>query len=116
MWYKLTVYHTISCTLSTNTAYNNELYAITHTNMNEIKRKWDLLPKAKRKSCIDEIITFFKQKRDEQIGVIAAEDILDFFLQDIGTEIYNKGVEDSKGLLKKEFENLEVDLDLLMNK
>ena len=52
--------------------------------MHEIKRKWDLLPKEKRKSCIDEIITFFKQKRDEEIGVIAAEDILGFFLQDIG--------------------------------
>ena len=84
--------------------------------MNEIKRKWDLLPKAKRKSCIDEIITFFKQKRDEQIRIIAAEDILDFFLQDIGTDIYNKGVDDSKELLKRQFENLEVDLDLLLNK
>lgn len=84
--------------------------------MNEIKRKWDLLSKSKRKPCIDEIITFFKQKRDEQIGVIAAEDILDFFLQDIGADIYNKGVEDSKELIKRQFENLEVDLDLLMDK
>jgi uncharacterized protein (DUF2164 family) len=84
--------------------------------MNEIKRKWDLLPKAKRKSCIDEIITFFKQKRGEQIGIIAAEDILDFFLQDIGMEIYNKGVKDSKELIARQFENLEIDLDLLLNK
>lgn len=84
--------------------------------MNEIKRRWDLLPKAKRKSCTDEIITFFKEKRGEQIGVIAAEDILDFFLQNIGKDIYNKGIEDSKEILKKQFENLDVDLDLLMNK
>ncbi|MDO8509985.1 MAG: DUF2164 domain-containing protein [bacterium] len=84
--------------------------------MNEIKRKWDLLSKAKRKTCIDEIITFFKQKRGEKIGVIAAEDILDFFLQAIGKDIYNNGVEDSKKLLKRQFENLEVDLDLLLNK
>jgi uncharacterized protein (DUF2164 family) len=82
----------------------------------EIKRKWDLLPKEKRKSSIDEIITFFKQERGEALGIIAAEDILDFFLQDIGTEIYNKGVEDSKELLKKQFEDLEIDLDLLLNK
>ncbi len=83
--------------------------------MNEIKRKWDLIKEAKRKSCIEEIITFFKQERDEQIGVIAAEDILDFFLQYIGTDIYNKGVDDSKELLKRQFENLEVDLELLRN-
>ncbi len=82
--------------------------------MNEIKRKWDLLPKEKRKACIDEIIIFFKQKRDEEIGIIAAEDVLDFFLQNIGTNIYNKGVEDSKNLLKRQFEDLEVDLNLLL--
>jgi len=84
--------------------------------MKEIKRKWDLLPKAKRKSLIEEIITFFKQERDEKLGVIAAEDILDFFLQNMAEDIYNKGVEDSKELLKKRFEDLEVDLDLLLNK
>lgn len=72
--------------------------------------------KRKRGSCIDEIITFFKEKRGEQIGVIAAEDILDFFLQNIGPNIYTKGVWDSKEILKKQFENVEVDLDLLMNK
>ncbi len=84
--------------------------------MKEIKRKWDLLPKEKRKKCIEEIITFFKQKRNEELGIIAAEDILDFFLENIGANIYDKGVEDSKELLKKQFENLEIDLDLLLNK
>lgn len=81
-----------------------------------IKRKSDPLSKEKRKSSIEEIITFFHQTRNEEIGVIAAEDILDFFLQNIGPDIYNKGVEDSKKLLKTQFENLEVDLDLLLNK
>lgn len=84
--------------------------------MKEIKRKWDLLSKEKKESCIQEIITFFKQERDEEIGVIAAEDVLDFFLQNIGPTIYNKGVEDSKEQLKKSFEDLEVDLELLLNK
>jgi len=84
--------------------------------MKDIKRKRDLLSKEKRKTCIDEIITFFKQKRNEELGIIAAEDILDFFLQNTGEDIYNKGVEDSKNLLKKRFDDLEVDLDLLLNK
>lgn len=81
--------------------------------MKEIKRKWDMLPKNKRKSITEEIITFFKQERNENIGVIAAEDLLDFFLQNAGEDIYNKGIEDSKELLKKRFEDFEVDLDLL---
>jgi len=84
--------------------------------MNDIKRKWDILPKAKRKACIDEIIAFFSQERDEEIGIIAAEDVLDFFLQEIGTDIYNKGVEDSRELLRNQFENLDINLDLLLNK
>ncbi len=84
--------------------------------MKEIRRKWDLLPKAKRKSLIEETITFFNQERDEKIGIIAAEEILDFFLQNIAEDIYNKRVEDSKELLKKRFEDLDVDLDLLLNK
>ncbi len=84
--------------------------------MKEIKRKWDILPKAKRKSLIEEIITFFKQERDENLGIIAAEDILDFFLQNMAEDIYNKGIEDSKKLLKERFEDLELDLDLLLNK
>jgi uncharacterized protein (DUF2164 family) len=84
--------------------------------MIKIKRKWDTLPEAKRKSCIDQIILFFKQERNEKIGVIAAEDFLDFFLQNIGENIYNKGVEDAKEILKKRFDNLELDLNFLLDK
>lgn len=84
--------------------------------MNDTRRKWDILPQSKRKSCVEEIITFFKENQNQQIGIITAENILDFFLQNVGTEIYNKGVEDSKDTLKKQFENLDIDLDLLMNK
>lgn len=84
--------------------------------MKKIKRKWDLLSEEKRKSCIDEIITFFKHERDEEIGIIATEEILDFMLQITGEDIYNRGVTDSKETLKKRFEDLELDLDLLQSK
>ncbi|MFA6105454.1 MAG: DUF2164 family protein [Patescibacteria group bacterium] len=82
----------------------------------EIRRKWDLLPKEKRLSCIEAIVTFFQETREEKIGIIAAEDILDFFLRDIRKYIYNKGVEDSKEILKKGFNSLDVDLAILQDK
>lgn len=82
--------------------------------MPEVKRAWDMLPKAKRKTCLAGIITFFKEKRDENIGLIVAEEILDFFLQNQGKEIYNKGVFDVKNLLQKRFDDLAVDMDLLI--
>jgi len=84
--------------------------------MNQAKRKWDLLPKEKRRFCIEKIITFFKQSRDEEIGIIAAEEILDFFLEDIGPVIYNEGINDSKELLRKQLDDLEVNIDLLLRK
>ncbi len=84
--------------------------------MKKIKRKWDLLSEDKRKFCVNEIITFFAQERDETIGVIAAGEILDFIMQIAGGEFYNKGVEASKETIKKRFEDMELDLDLLLNK
>ena len=85
--------------------------------MKKTKRKWDLLlSKAKRESGIEEIINYFNQEHDLEIGVIGAEDILDFFLENIGGDIYNKGVEDSAESLRNRFEDLELDLNLLLNK
>ncbi len=84
--------------------------------MESVKRKWDLLSKEKRQSSIKQIIDFFKTERDEEIGVIAGEEILDFFLKNIGLNLYNKGIEDSRNLLKSRFEDLDLDLDLLLSK
>ena len=83
--------------------------------MEEVKRKWDILSKEKRKSILEETITFFKEERDEEIGIIAAEKILDLFLQTLGGDIYNKGIEDSKNLVKNHLESLDLDLDSLFN-
>jgi len=84
--------------------------------MKPIKRKWDVLTKERRESLIKEIITYFKTKRDEELGILAAEDILDFFLENLHKDIYNKAVEDSKVTIKQNFDNLEIDLDLLFDK
>lgn len=84
--------------------------------MIDIKRKWDILGKEKRESLIKEIITYFKLEQNQKIGILAAENILDFFLQAFGEDIYNKAIDDSKKTVREGFENLEVDLDLLLNK
>jgi len=80
------------------------------------KRKWDILPQEKRESSIEEIIAFFEKERSEEIGIIAAEEILDFFLQNIGNHVYNKGIEDSRDIFKKRLNDTEIDLDLLIKK
>jgi len=84
--------------------------------MAEIKRKWDLLGKEEREIILKQIITFYKTQRSEEIGIIAAGEILDFFLQNVGAIIHNKTIEKTKEILMQNFENTEVDLDLLLDK
>lgn len=84
--------------------------------MSNTKRKWDPLSKERRSGMIREITTYFEKERGEEIGMLAAEDILDFFLEALTKDIYNKAIEDAKITVKQNAENLEIDLDVLMNK
>ncbi len=84
--------------------------------MKPVKRKWDLISKERREVLIRETIHYFKTQRDEDLGMIAAEDILDFFLENIAPDIYNKAINDAKNTLKQSFDNLDIDLDLLCGK
>jgi len=81
--------------------------------MADITRKWDYLPKEKRDAAIREIATYFASEHDKEFGMIASEDILDFFLSTAGKDIYNKGIEDARKFLKDRFFDLDIGLDLL---
>ena len=84
--------------------------------MSQIKRSWDLLTDDQKKNSINEIIRFFENEREEEIGVIAAENVLDNFLETIGTHVYNKGIEDSISFMKESFDNIELDIESLLKK
>ena len=81
-----------------------------------VKRGWDVLSADERKTAVDDIINFFGQERDEEIGVFAAEDLLDMFLLSTSNHIYNKGVEDAKELMKKRIDDLDIELSALVKK
>ena len=80
------------------------------------KSKGDIFSKERHAAIIKEVITYFETKRDEKIGVIAAEEILDFFLETLTPDIYNKVIDDAKNTVRQNYENMEIDLDLLLNK
>jgi len=80
--------------------------------MNKRKLAWDPLPKEKRQAYLNNIVVWFAENRDEDIGVIAAEELLDFFMEGIGQDLYKKGIEDSKKLLRSRFDDLALDLDM----
>ncbi len=62
-----------------------------------------------RKKLQEEIIYFFKDERDEELGIIGADTILDFFLDVLGETIYNKALDDAKRMLMRAVENMESD-------
>ena len=83
--------------------------------MSTMKRKWERLSEEERKVAKEALILFFEREREEKIGLIAADELLNFFLQTVGGYIYNKGLTDAKRVLENRFEELKFDLDDLMD-
>ena len=83
--------------------------------MAKVKRNWERLSDEERKSVIEDLILFFENERDEKIGIIAAEEVLNFFLMTVGNKLYNKGIDDAKKVLKNRYEELQFDLDDLLD-
>jgi len=81
--------------------------------MTKTPRKWDILSKARKEELLREISIYFKEEFDQEIGILATEELLDFFLDNLGKDIYEKAVKDSRAVIKQNLDNLEVDLDLL---
>lgn len=79
-------------------------------------RSWDLLSPEQRKTTIQNIINFYQTERNESIGIIAAEELLDMFLEQAAPHIYNRGVEDAKNLLKTSMDTAILDLEASLKK
>ena len=84
--------------------------------MSQKKNKFDFESEEQKIIYLNEIIGFFQDERGEKIGLVAAEKIFEFFLELFGEEIYKKALNDCKKLLKERFDDLEVELDLLVPK
>ncbi|MCH2215104.1 MAG: DUF2164 domain-containing protein [Flavobacteriales bacterium] len=80
-----------------------------------MQRKGDKLSVEKRDSIIKDIIYFFEKEHDMKMGVLAAGEILNFFLQTAGTEVYNKGILDAKKAVESRMDELRYDLDDLLD-
>lgn len=75
---------------------------------NNVLSGFSLSAEEKRK-LLEEIQTYFEKERDEKIGIIAAESLLEFFLNTIGKHIYNKALDNIKLWYEKKMENIEAD-------
>ena len=68
------------------------------------------LSKQARAQAIASIERWFQQERDERIGNIAASALLGYFVQEIGTSIYNLAVADVQERLGQRVAEVDVEL------
>lgn len=84
--------------------------------MPEMKREWDVLSDEQRRFLTDEIIGYFEMNRGEKIGIVAAGQLLDFFLRTAGRSVYNRALDDTKVFLEKSFGSVLLDIDVTLRK
>jgi uncharacterized protein (DUF2164 family) len=77
------------------------------------KNKFDSFSPELKAQYLDQIIAFFAQERGETIGVIAAEELFEFFLNNFAEGIYQQGIRDSQKLVKEKVADLEFELESL---
>ncbi|MFG6116538.1 DUF2164 domain-containing protein [Halobacillus sp. MO56] len=68
------------------------------------------MKKEDREQVVASIQEYFELERGEQLGSIAAEQLLDFFMKELGPFMYNQGIRDAKGLVEEKVMNLEEDI------
>ena len=84
--------------------------------MKNNKSKLSLISDEKKRGAVEAIIAFYKRERDEEIGVIAAEEILDLVVDLVGREIFNKGVDETVRLLQDRLGSVWVDVEAIVKK
>lgn len=72
-----------------------------------------VLSEADKAAALKAIVGFFQSERDEEIGVIAAEELLRMFMQQIAPAVYNAGVHAAKARIEALLESAEYELDTL---
>lgn len=68
------------------------------------------IPKEQKMQIVSLVQQYFREERDEEIGNLAAEFLIDFMLKQTGPFIYNQAVEDVQSVLNQKMAALEEDV------
>lgn len=68
------------------------------------------LSKEQRERLIEEVQNYFELERGEQLGELAAEQLLSFMLDTIGPSVYNYALQDARKMLGDRFLAIEDEL------
>lgn len=82
-----------------------------------LNRKWDIEDTELNKKCVEEVITRVQElENSDEVGIIAAQDIIDIVTENLAPVFYNQGVEDARKTVQDKIQDIEVDLDVLKQK
>ncbi len=70
-----------------------------------MKKKINLNSESKE-AMRSKIVKYFFEERDEDLGELASQLILDFFVEELAPSIYNQGVEDAYTYSRDKLEDL----------
>jgi|HigsolmetaAR203D_1030402.scaffolds.fasta_scaffold00010_181 uncharacterized protein (DUF2164 family) len=68
------------------------------------------LPKDQKDEIIKKVQAFFEEERSETIGILAADQLVDFMLKELGPYVYNKAIADVRVLTAEKAAQFEEEL------
>jgi len=68
------------------------------------------LSKEQKDDIVKRLQSFFEEERQESIGNLAAERIIDFMLKEVGPYIYNKAIADARLMISEKAAQIEDEL------
>lgn len=71
------------------------------------------IEKENKEEMIAKLKDYFYRERSEEIGDLAAGNLYDFVMKEMGPYLYNQGVKDAKFVAEQKIMNLEEDLSSL---
>ncbi len=64
----------------------------------------------RRAALVARLRGFFLEEFDEELSTFRAEQVLDFFLETLGPQVYNQAVQDARGFMQQKLDDLDGDL------
>lgn len=64
----------------------------------------------RREALMARLRSFFLEEFDEELSPFRAAQVLDFFLETLGPQVYNQAVQDARGFMQQKLDDLDGDL------
>jgi uncharacterized protein (DUF2164 family) len=65
------------------------------------------LDEERRRLLIEGLRGFYLESFDEQLSAFRAEQLLDYFLETAGPQVYNQAVQDARGFMQRKLDDLD---------